>query len=234
MDGSVHFYDWHTSRKVSRIHGHKKVCLEAVFHPLLPSTVASVSWDNMLIIYEWNGHFRGFEMETKINSFVPLDCTKANNAATKCKLGIQTGFIIVSWIFVEFSHQTFLINLTLSMESRLGFVHFHSWNLSQNFAMYHCNWYIWKSCVFYSQWQLGTPKRFPYIVWLNGLSVYVFLSVHHLQKQSSQYHLAIKVKYSSPTLPASVVMSDRDHWNTHVHAKLSVGIAITESCCVVR
>jgi len=51
-NGSIHFYDWYMVKKLGRIHNHKRVCMDVSFHPLLPSMLASCSWDNTVIIYE--------------------------------------------------------------------------------------------------------------------------------------------------------------------------------------
>ncbi|KAL3694049.1 hypothetical protein R1sor_007700 [Riccia sorocarpa] len=51
-DGAVHFYNFRSSNVLKKFESHQQVCTDVSFHPVLPSVVASCSWDGSIYIYE--------------------------------------------------------------------------------------------------------------------------------------------------------------------------------------
>jgi WD40 repeat protein len=52
-DGKVHLYNWYSSKTIRVLPAHNKApCTEAVFHPLLPSVLASCGWDKRIHIFQ--------------------------------------------------------------------------------------------------------------------------------------------------------------------------------------
>eukprot|EP01111_Echinosteliopsis_oligospora_P006938 TRINITY_DN2141_c1_g3_i1.p1 TRINITY_DN2141_c1_g3~~TRINITY_DN2141_c1_g3_i1.p1 ORF type:complete len:578 (-),score=153.52 TRINITY_DN2141_c1_g3_i1:91-1824(-) len=51
-DGSIYFYDWQSTRIIKIIQAHTVVCMDAVYHPLVASMVATCSWDGRVSIFE--------------------------------------------------------------------------------------------------------------------------------------------------------------------------------------
>ncbi|KAL2633680.1 hypothetical protein R1flu_005159 [Riccia fluitans] len=51
-DGTVHFYNFRSSSVLKKFDSHEQVCTDVSFHPVLPSVVASCSWDGRICIYE--------------------------------------------------------------------------------------------------------------------------------------------------------------------------------------
>jgi len=50
-DGSIYFYNWKTSNIIKILSAHSKVCMEAMYHPLIPAVIASCSWDGSICIF---------------------------------------------------------------------------------------------------------------------------------------------------------------------------------------
>ncbi|XP_076835312.1 WD repeat-containing protein 25 [Brachyhypopomus gauderio] len=50
--GSVHFYDFHTARRIRTLHAHPQACVSASFHPVLPAAIATCDWGGEIKI--WN------------------------------------------------------------------------------------------------------------------------------------------------------------------------------------
>ncbi|XP_062863690.1 WD repeat-containing protein 25 [Trichomycterus rosablanca] len=50
--GSVHFYDFHSSRNLFTLAAHQQACLNATFHPVLPALVATCDWAGEIKV--WN------------------------------------------------------------------------------------------------------------------------------------------------------------------------------------
>ncbi|GBG89820.1 hypothetical protein CBR_g49670 [Chara braunii] len=51
-DGSVHFYRYSTGKALRALQAHSMVCTDAVYHPLLPSIIATCSWDGVVSVFE--------------------------------------------------------------------------------------------------------------------------------------------------------------------------------------
>lgn len=51
-DGQVHIYNYKTSRLIRKLEAHRNACTDVSYHPVLPSVMASCSWDGMIYIYE--------------------------------------------------------------------------------------------------------------------------------------------------------------------------------------
>lgn len=50
-DGCLFVYDARTARVLRRLRAHEAACLDAAFHPALPSIVASCSWDGDVCVF---------------------------------------------------------------------------------------------------------------------------------------------------------------------------------------
>lgn len=50
--GRVFFWDWKTSRTYRRLHCHDKVCIGAIWHPVMASKVATCSWDCTIKLWD--------------------------------------------------------------------------------------------------------------------------------------------------------------------------------------
>ncbi len=42
--GSVHFYDFQSSRTLSTLHAHRHACVCAALHPIIPALTATADW----------------------------------------------------------------------------------------------------------------------------------------------------------------------------------------------
>jgi WD40 repeat protein len=51
-DGYVYFYNYHSSKLLKKLKAHEGVCSDAVYHPFLPSVVATCGWDGIVSIFE--------------------------------------------------------------------------------------------------------------------------------------------------------------------------------------
>lgn len=51
-DGYIYFYSYRSSKVLRRIQAHGHACTDVVYHPLIPSVVASCSWDGAVSIFE--------------------------------------------------------------------------------------------------------------------------------------------------------------------------------------
>lgn len=51
-DGYIYFYSYRSSKVLRRIQAHGHACTDVVYHPLIPSVVASCSWDGAVLIFE--------------------------------------------------------------------------------------------------------------------------------------------------------------------------------------
>jgi len=51
-DGSVLLFNWTSTHLVKKWRAHAKACVDAVFHPLLPSVMATCDWDGNLSVWE--------------------------------------------------------------------------------------------------------------------------------------------------------------------------------------
>ncbi|XP_065695376.1 WD repeat-containing protein 25 [Patagioenas fasciata] len=51
-DGKVFFYNYHTARIIRTLSAHKEACVSAIFHPVLPSLLATCSWAGEIKIWQ--------------------------------------------------------------------------------------------------------------------------------------------------------------------------------------
>ncbi|CAM6095099.1 unnamed protein product [Calypogeia fissa] len=51
-DGHVHIYNYRSSKLLRKLEAHRNACTDVSYHPVLPSVMASCSWDGMIFIYE--------------------------------------------------------------------------------------------------------------------------------------------------------------------------------------
>lgn len=51
-DGSIYFYDYHSSKVVKKIKAHDQACIDVAFHPVIPNVIASCSWDGSISVSE--------------------------------------------------------------------------------------------------------------------------------------------------------------------------------------
>ncbi|NXX37406.1 WDR25 protein, partial [Nicator chloris] len=51
-DGKVFFYNYHTSRSIRTLSAHKEACVRAIFHPVLPSLLATCDWAGEIKIWQ--------------------------------------------------------------------------------------------------------------------------------------------------------------------------------------
>ncbi|XP_009557446.2 WD repeat-containing protein 25 [Cuculus canorus] len=51
-DGKVFFYNYHTARIIRTLSAHKEACLSAIFHPVLPSLLATCNWAGEIKIWQ--------------------------------------------------------------------------------------------------------------------------------------------------------------------------------------
>ncbi|XP_068016229.1 WD repeat-containing protein 25 isoform X2 [Melanerpes formicivorus] len=51
-DGKVFFYNYHTARIIRTLSAHKEACVSAVFHPVLPSLLATCDWAGEIKIWQ--------------------------------------------------------------------------------------------------------------------------------------------------------------------------------------
>ncbi|XP_051478055.1 WD repeat-containing protein 25 [Apus apus] len=51
-DGKVFFYNYHTARIIHTLSAHKEACVSAVFHPVLPSLLATCNWAGEIKIWQ--------------------------------------------------------------------------------------------------------------------------------------------------------------------------------------
>ncbi|XP_032547853.1 WD repeat-containing protein 25 isoform X1 [Chiroxiphia lanceolata] len=51
-DGKVFFYNYHTSRIIRTLSAHKEACVSAIFHPVLPSLLATCDWAGEIKIWQ--------------------------------------------------------------------------------------------------------------------------------------------------------------------------------------
>ena len=47
-DGRLWFWDWKSSKVFRKIKCHDQVCISAIWHPFVPSAVATCSWDGTI------------------------------------------------------------------------------------------------------------------------------------------------------------------------------------------
>ncbi|KAG0560266.1 hypothetical protein KC19_10G166800 [Ceratodon purpureus] len=51
-DGYVYFYNYRSAQLIKKYASHKGVCSDVVYHPFLPSVVATCGWDGVVSIFE--------------------------------------------------------------------------------------------------------------------------------------------------------------------------------------
>ncbi|XP_075359699.1 WD repeat-containing protein 25 isoform X2 [Mycteria americana] len=51
-DGKVFFYNYHTARIIRTLSAHKEACVSAIFHPVLPSLLATCDWAGEIKIWQ--------------------------------------------------------------------------------------------------------------------------------------------------------------------------------------
>ena len=51
-DGYVYFYNYSSTQLIKKHASHKRVCSDVVYHPSLPSVVATCGWDGIVSIFE--------------------------------------------------------------------------------------------------------------------------------------------------------------------------------------
>ena len=51
-DGYVYFYNYRSAQLIKKYASHKGVCSDVVYHPFLPSVVATCGWDDVVSIFE--------------------------------------------------------------------------------------------------------------------------------------------------------------------------------------
>ncbi|KAM9381207.1 WD repeat-containing protein 25 isoform 2-T2 [Phaethornis superciliosus] len=51
-DGKVFFYNYHTARIIRTLSAHKEACVSAIFHPVLPSLLATCNWAGEIKIWQ--------------------------------------------------------------------------------------------------------------------------------------------------------------------------------------
>lgn len=51
-DGYVYFYNYRSAQLIKKYASHEGVCSDAVYHPFLPSVVATCGWDCTVSIFE--------------------------------------------------------------------------------------------------------------------------------------------------------------------------------------
>jgi WD40 repeat protein len=51
-DGCAYFYSYHSSKLMSKQQAHDGVCSDVVYHPTLPSVVATCGWDGVVSVFE--------------------------------------------------------------------------------------------------------------------------------------------------------------------------------------
>ncbi|KAL5204895.1 hypothetical protein ABZP36_009766 [Zizania latifolia] len=51
-DGCVYFYDYKTSRLLSKIEAFKEACTDVAYHPVMPNVIAACSWAGEICIFE--------------------------------------------------------------------------------------------------------------------------------------------------------------------------------------
>ncbi|NXO04354.1 WDR25 protein, partial [Rhinopomastus cyanomelas] len=51
-DGKVFFYNYHTARIICTLSAHKEACVSAIFHPVLPSLLATCDWAGEIKIWQ--------------------------------------------------------------------------------------------------------------------------------------------------------------------------------------
>ncbi|KFZ67034.1 WD repeat-containing protein 25, partial [Podiceps cristatus] len=51
-DGKVFFYNYHTARIIRTLSAHKEACVSAIFHPVLPSLLATCDWTGEIKIWQ--------------------------------------------------------------------------------------------------------------------------------------------------------------------------------------
>ncbi|XP_065541368.1 WD repeat-containing protein 25 isoform X1 [Lathamus discolor] len=51
-DGKVFFYNYHTARIIRTLSAHKEACVNAIFHPVLPSLLATCDWAGEVKIWQ--------------------------------------------------------------------------------------------------------------------------------------------------------------------------------------
>lgn len=51
-DGSVYFYNYRSSKLVTKIKAYEEACVDVAFHPIMPNVIASCSWNGDVSIFE--------------------------------------------------------------------------------------------------------------------------------------------------------------------------------------
>lgn len=51
-EGKIWFWDWRSTKNYTTLNGHTKVCINVRWHPIMPSLVASCSWDGSIKLWD--------------------------------------------------------------------------------------------------------------------------------------------------------------------------------------
>ncbi|XP_006647219.1 WD repeat-containing protein 25 [Oryza brachyantha] len=51
-DGCIYFYDYKSSRILSKIEAFKEACIDVAYHPVMPNVIASCSWAGQISVFE--------------------------------------------------------------------------------------------------------------------------------------------------------------------------------------
>jgi len=51
-EGAIFFWDFYTGRIVKVFRPHRRACMEAIFHPVLSSVMATASWDQSVQVFD--------------------------------------------------------------------------------------------------------------------------------------------------------------------------------------
>ncbi|GJN12974.1 hypothetical protein PR202_ga31304 [Eleusine coracana subsp. coracana] len=51
-DGSIYFYDYKSARLLRKIEAFKEACTDVMYHPVMPTVIASCSWAGEISVFE--------------------------------------------------------------------------------------------------------------------------------------------------------------------------------------
>lgn len=61
--GSVHFYEFQSTRSLLTLHAHKQACMCVSYHPVIPAVVATCDWGGEIKIWNWQPQGLPFDIE---------------------------------------------------------------------------------------------------------------------------------------------------------------------------